>query len=50
MSPTLPTLFLPQGSLCRLPLPQKITSLQDTQQPTHLYRYEGTKWKLVQDK
>ena len=42
--------FIPQGSLCRLPLPKKIESMQDKQEPTHLYRYEGNTWKLVQDK
>ncbi len=45
-----PTIFYPQGGLCRLPLPRKISSLEETQQPTQLYRYEGTTWKLVQDK
>lgn len=39
-----------QGSLQRLPLPRKINNLQDKQQPTALYRYEGTEWKLVQSK
>lgn len=40
----------PQGFLIRLPLPHKINSLQDKQQPTHLYEYKGATWKLVQGK
>ena len=39
-----------QGSLARLPLPKPLKTLQDKQEPTQLYKYVGTAWKLVQDK
>jgi hypothetical protein len=45
-----PTILYPQGGMCRLPLPHKITSMSDTQEPTRLYKYQGSTWKLVQDK
>lgn len=50
MSSQYPSILYPQGGLCRLPLPHKITSMQDTQEPTHLYKYIGNTWKLVQSK
>jgi len=45
-----PKALYPQGSLIRLPLPEKIISLTQKQQPNHLYRLQGTTWKLVQEK
>jgi len=36
-----------QGSVIRLPLPIRITSLAQKQEPTNLYKLQGTDWKLI---